>query len=123
MISPLWTSENPLYNPRSRSWGKDAHGKPMMLSALDSMRDRNMAVFKITQFPYFGQRLLILEKFINEMKPATWRELLKDSRDQLQYYTFMIAVVVFFMTALGLILAILQTAASFMQVFGVPGKS
>jgi len=95
----------------------------MMLSALDSMRGRNMAIFKITQLSYFGQRLLILERFINEMKPTTWRELLKDSRDQLQYYTFMIAVMVFVMTALGLILAVLQTAASFMWVFEAPGKN
>jgi len=57
------------------------------------------------------------------MKPTTWRELLKVSKAQLQYYTFMTAVVVFVMTALGLILAVLQTAAPFMQVFGVPGKN
>lgn len=123
MISPLWTSENPLYNRRFQT---DTNGKSMvaksMFSAIDNMRDRNMAVFKITHFRYFGQRLLILEKFINEMKPTTWRELLKDSRDQLQYYTFMIAVIVFVMTVIGLILSILQTVASFMQVFGVPGQ-
>ncbi|KAF8427013.1 hypothetical protein EV426DRAFT_429209 [Tirmania nivea] len=115
-ISDLWTSENPIYSSRSRSWALN-HGNKLVLSAIDQMRDRNKYVYKITNFRRFGRRLLILETFLGEMKPATWRDLLKDSRDQLQYYTFMIAVVVFFMTAVGLVLTLLQTIASFLQVF------
>ncbi|KAF8458176.1 hypothetical protein BGX38DRAFT_650823 [Terfezia claveryi] len=116
-ISDLWTSENPIYSSRSRSWALN-HSNKLVLSAIDQMRDRSKHVYRSTNFRRFGRRLLVLETFLGEVKPATWRDLLKDSRDQLQYYTFMIAVVVFFMTAVGLVLALLQTIASFLQVFG-----
>lgn len=87
-----------------------------MLSSIDTMRGR--VQYKISHFPYFGERLLVLEKYLDEMKPATWRELMRDSRDQLQYYTFLLAVVVFGMTALGLVCSILQTVAAYLQVVG-----
>lgn len=82
------------------------------------IRGPNMPLgdYELRDFPYFGERLLVLERFLAEARPGTLRQLMKDSRDQLQYYTFVVAIVVFIMTVLGLILAILQTVASFWQV-------
>lgn len=57
-----------------------------------------------------------MEHYLHEVKPSSFRQLLQDSRDQMQYYTFIVAFIVFVLTVLGLILAILQTVASFMQV-------
>ena len=78
--------------------------------------DMPLGDYELRDFPYFGERLLVLERFLAEARPGTLRQLLKDSRDQLQYYTFIVAIVVFGLTVLGLILAILQTVASFWQV-------
>lgn len=72
--------------------------------------------YHLEDFPYFAERLLILEHYLHEVKPSSFRQLLQDSRDQMQYYTFIVAFIVFVLTVLGLILAILQTVASFMQV-------
>lgn len=72
--------------------------------------------YHLEDFPYFAERLLVLEQYLNEVKPSSLRQLLQDSRDQMQYYTFIVAFVVFVLTILGLILSILQTVASFMQV-------
>lgn len=82
------------------------------------IRGPNMPLgdYELRDFSYFGERLLVLERFLAETRPGTLRQLMKDSRDQLQYYTFVVAIVVFIMTVLGLILAILQTIASYWQV-------
>lgn len=52
------------------------------------------------------------------MKLAKCRELLRHSRNQLQYYTFLLAVVVFGMTALGMVCSILQTVLRICRVLG-----
>ncbi|KAF8458174.1 hypothetical protein BGX38DRAFT_1156204 [Terfezia claveryi] len=74
------------------------------------------STYHLEDFPYFAERLLVLEQYLNEVRPSTFRQLMRDSRDQLQYYTFIVAFVVFILTIVGLILSILQTIASFMQV-------
>lgn len=74
------------------------------------------STYHLEDFPYFAERLLILEAYLKEVQPSNFRTLMRDSRDQLQYYTFVVAIVVFGLTAAGLILSILQTIASFMQV-------
>ncbi|KAF8456458.1 hypothetical protein BDZ91DRAFT_852620 [Kalaharituber pfeilii] len=117
MIGEIWTAEDPLMNPNMADWGNIPEtNTTRMLNVIQGMRGRVRGIYKLSHFPYFGQRLLVLERYLNEMKPTSWRELLKDSRDQLQYYTFMIAVVVFVMTVLGLILSVLQTIASYLQL-------
>ena len=82
------------------------------------IRGPNMPLgdYELRDFPYFGERLLVLERLLAEARPSTLRQLMRDSRDQLQYYTFIVAIIVFVLTVLGLILAILQTVASFWQV-------
>ncbi|KAI5811763.1 hypothetical protein DFH27DRAFT_43603 [Peziza echinospora] len=90
-------------------------------SALENARQGKherlrQAQYYVQDFPYFAERLLILEEYLRETRPSSLRQLMRDSRDQLQYYTFVTALVIFVMTIIGLILTFLQTIASFWQV-------
>ena len=68
-------------------------------------------------FPYFAERLSIIEHYLlKEVRIGGLRQLLQDSRDQMQYYTFLVAITVLGLTLVGLVLSTLQTIASFMQV-------
>lgn len=65
-------------------------------------------------FPILGTRLLFIQEYIVNQQPSGFKELWNDRRDGLRWFTFW--AVVFFGT-LGVVLSILQLAASVMQTY------
>jgi len=68
-------------------------------------------------FPIFGSRLLALQKHNQRQQPSRVRDLWRDRRNPLQWYTFWAVIVV---GGLTVILAILQLAVSVAQLYYAP---
>jgi hypothetical protein len=68
-------------------------------------------------FPYFGERIRYLELLMQEQKPRTLKELWRDSRDTLQWWTFWLVMIVgipSLIFALGsLVTSVFQTWAAY----------
>ncbi|KAK3987107.1 hypothetical protein QBC44DRAFT_209671, partial [Cladorrhinum sp. PSN332] len=56
-------------------------------------------------FPVFGRRLLKLQRYNLRQRPSKWKDLWRDRRNLLQWYTFW---AVFWVGGLGILLATLQ---------------
>lgn len=64
-------------------------------------------------FPYFGERLLILQEYIVTQVPDGWRSLWRDRRDMTRFWTFW-AVVIF--GGIAILFSIIQIALAAVQV-------
>ena len=45
------------------------------------------------EFPILGERIKLLAKELKAVKPRSWKELLRDRRDTLQYWTFWLVAI------------------------------
>lgn len=66
----------------------------------------------LRDFSFWRDRLLELHETIYLAPPDTWRQMLLDRRNPLQYYTFWIAIIVFIFSLGSFILSIIQTWAT-----------
>lgn len=66
----------------------------------------------LRDFVFWRERLLELHETVYMAPPDSWRQLLLDNRNPLQYYTFWIAAVVFVFSLGSFILSIVQTWAA-----------
>lgn len=57
------------------------------------------------EFPILGERIKLLVKELKAAKPKSWKELLRDRRDTLQYWTFWLVAI---FGSLSVILALIQ---------------
>lgn len=46
------------------------------------------------EFPILGERIKLLAKELKAVKPKSWKELLRDRRDTLQYWTFWLVAII-----------------------------
>lgn len=46
------------------------------------------------EFPILGERIKLLAKELEAVKPRSWKELLRDRRDTLQYWTFWLVAII-----------------------------
>ena len=97
-------------------WSDEGEFSPVLARLRGPVSRLNKPTYDTGDFHYFSERLLILEHHLRVHRPSSLRQLMRDSRDQLQYYTFVTAIIIFVATIFGLILAVLQTVASFWQV-------
>ena len=67
-------------------------------------------------FPIFGKRLRIINNQIARARPKGLKELWRDDRDKLQWYTFWAVVVI---GGFGLVLSICQTGLAAVQVWAI----
>jgi hypothetical protein len=67
-------------------------------------------------FPIFGPRLRLINKLVLLSRPKGIKELWKDKRDTLQWYTFWAVVII---GGFGLVLSICQTALAAIQVWAI----
>ncbi|KAI0435544.1 hypothetical protein F4803DRAFT_545204 [Xylaria telfairii] len=71
-------------------------------------------------FPIFGQRLLVLQAFNMRQQPSKVRDLWRDRRNPLQWYTFWAVLLV---GGISILLAVLQLVVAIVQtVFGAPSS-
>ncbi|KAF8427010.1 hypothetical protein EV426DRAFT_591167 [Tirmania nivea] len=68
------------------------------------------------EFPYFGQRLMDLEEILKEAHPTSLRQLFRDSRNTLQYWTFLTAIAVLVLALISMILQLFQAIAAWVQI-------
>ncbi|RPB19983.1 hypothetical protein L211DRAFT_870957 [Terfezia boudieri ATCC MYA-4762] len=68
------------------------------------------------EFPYFGQRLMELEEILKEAHPTSLRQLFRDSRNTLQYWTFITAIAVLVLALISMILQLFQAVAAYIQI-------
>ena len=65
-------------------------------------------------FPVLRQRIAVLQAHLMNLKPRGWREIWKDRRDSVQWYTFW-AVIAF--GGVSVFLGVLQTIFAAIQAF------
>lgn len=68
--------------------------------------------FSLRDFSFWRDRLLELHETVYMAPPDSWRQLLFDRRNPLQYYTFWIAAIVFVFSLGSFILSAVQTWAA-----------
>ena len=71
-------------------------------------------------FPIFGARLLALQEYNERQKPTRARDLWRDRRNPLQWYTFWAVI---WVGSISIILGTLQLAVSIAQLYYAPGSS
>jgi len=71
-------------------------------------------------FPVFGARLLALQEYNERQKPTRARDLWRDRRNPLQWYTFWAVI---WVGSISIILGTLQLAVSIAQLYYAPGSS
>lgn len=70
-------------------------------------------------FPFFGSKLLILQRYNMRQQPKKVQDLWRDHRNPLQWYTFWAVI---FVGGAGILLAILQVAIGLVQMYyAIPG--
>ena len=65
-------------------------------------------------FPHFAARIVKLRRYMDRRKPRGWRQLYRDNRDSLSYYTFWAVI---FFGSLSLVLALLSTITGIVQAW------
>lgn len=74
-------------------------------------------MLQYSSFPIYGERLRILRAYMDARKPRNLKQLRKDNRDTLSYYTFWTAVVAgsvtVFLAFSAVVIAIAQTVAAY----------
>lgn len=106
---------------RSFTFGLGKHARPRIegslfpLSALtvDDELIESDTYSAQDDFPTFGNRLLALQRYNMRRQPSKVRDLWRDRRNPLQWYTFWAVIVV---GAVGLLLAFLQLAVGLVQM-------
>jgi len=71
-------------------------------------------------FPVFGARLLALQEYNERQKPTRARDLWRDRRNPLQWYTFWAVI---WVGSISIILGTLQLGVSIAQLYYAPGSS
>ncbi|KAH7400441.1 hypothetical protein BKA64DRAFT_708120 [Cadophora sp. MPI-SDFR-AT-0126] len=119
----LMVDSNPYHLLKSYQHLRKRHlGEDMDNYRYEGYRDvfkaaRNKALVPYAQFPVFENRLRQLRHYMDSQKPRGIRQLWKDKRDTLNYYTFW-GVIIFgslsiFLAFFSLAVSIAQTVASF----------
>lgn len=103
----------PKSEPRCRQWlEKELEGTPLGVSTVDSafhgVVDRHLQTFD-----FWRDRLIVAKDVFDTSQPKGLRQLLRDDRNKVQYWTFWIAIIVFWLTLGGFITGCLQTYKTF----------
>lgn len=68
----------------------------------------------LDDFPYFGQRLILLQRYNMRQQPSRVKDIWRDRRNPLQWYTFW---TVLWVGGAGILLAILQLVVGLVQLY------
>ena len=79
-----------------------------------SCRRLNSTERQIDAFVYWRQRLVLLKRTFDEAEPTTLRQLWNDDRKKTQWFTFWVAVLVFFMTVF---FGVVQSVGTWVQAW------
>lgn len=70
-------------------------------------------IYSQSDFPYLGNRLLVLQRHVDSLNPSDLRTLYYDRRNVLQFYTFWAVLVV---GGISILLSLAQTVLTAVQV-------
>lgn len=88
-------------------------------STTDIFRELDMpgvhAVYTVDHFPFFGQRLLDVQDYIDDQHPTSWKTLWRDRRDINKFWTFW---AVFIFGATTIVIGLVQIGLAIAQVIG-----
>jgi hypothetical protein len=108
-------SESTMHLGEGFAKGYSAPRDKKMLDLPKQLRKNPMLSY--SDFPIYEGRLRILMAYMNSRKPRNLRQLRKDSRDTLNYWTFWVAVIAgsitVFLAFSAVLIAIVQTVAAY----------
>jgi hypothetical protein len=122
---PAWLSDSPHFRDakgimKNEHLGLREYGEPYIKGPIPQAIKRatqDGTPVSYAEFPLFETRLRELRQYIDSVKPRNFRQLWKDNRDSLSYWTFwyviLFGVITVLLSLFSLTVGIAQTMASF----------
>lgn len=86
---------------------------PHFDTSLALLAEQKPIIWDPTEFPTLWPRLLALNTHLHQSRPWSFWVLFRDSRDTLQYWTFLFGTLILVLTIVQVLLSIVQVAGSF----------
>lgn len=98
----------PIADDKTKSWLKSEQRKTKLDPVIASCPHLPAAQRHIKNFPFWGDRLVIIKDVYDEHQPRGISQMWRDNRNQVQWWTFWIAIVVFLLTVTACVEGALQ---------------